>query len=525
MNDLKEKEDKSLDINDTASSDRSNSRSKTSVLKRIALNTVFGIQLVLAVTLFSLSLWYRKTYSISFKDLLYIITGPVEGTGSSMVHDIVMATVPAALGATVVFAVATIYFKQKNVSKSVKRMLCILCSVLLVCSIIFTSGAFRIGEYLMSKGSSTLYEDYYVDPNSVAISATGDKRNLIYIYIESLENSHLAVENGGVMTEDYLPGLTALAKENICFSNLEEGKLGGFRHTSGSGWTIAALLATTSGVPFSFPIEANSMSEREQFAPGLTTLGDILEKNGYTQEFLCGSDAAFAGRDKYFTQHGNYSMFDLFSAREAGYVPSDYHVWWGYEDKYLFNIARDEATRLANGDAPFNLTMLTVDLHSPDGYICGECTDESSEILPNVLRCTDKLVCEFVEWCKAQPFYENTTIVITGDHFRHDKAMIKDMADDQRTIYNCFINSAAESAPNTSEREWTSFDVFPTTLAALGFDIEGERLGLGTNMFSGERTLCEQMGFETLNSETGKDSEYYLINFYYTEDELGKKNK
>ena len=51
----------------------------------------------------------------------------------------------------------------------------------------------------------------------------------------------------------------------------------------------------------------------------------------------------------------------------------------------------------------------------------------------------------FVRWCQKQEWYENTTIVITGDHksmsekfFKHlDKTYL-------RTPYNCFINSAIE---------------------------------------------------------------------------------
>ena len=42
-------------------------------------------------------------------------------------------------------------------------------------------------------------------------------------------------------------------------------------------------------------------------------LAGILEQNGYQQEFLCGSDSNFAGRAKYFKQHGNYEVFDIYT--------------------------------------------------------------------------------------------------------------------------------------------------------------------------------------------------------------------
>ena len=61
--------------------------------------------------------------------------------------------------------------------------------------------------------------------------------------------------------------------------------------------------------------------------------------------------------------------------------------------------------------------------------------------------------------------------------------------------------------------DYTAMDMFPTTLSAMGFEIEGDRLGLAVDLFSGEPTLCEEMGFEKLEEETQKYSAYYIKNF------------
>ena len=58
-----------------------------------------------------------------------------------------------------------------------------------------------------------------------------------------------------------------------------------------------------------------------------------------------------------------------------------------------------------------------------------------------------------------------------------------------------------------------SFDLFPTTLAALGVEIPGDRLALGTNMFSKTKSLEEEMGTEAYRSELAKKSRYYMSNF------------
>lgn len=309
-----------------------------------------------------------------------------------------------------------------------------------------------------------------------------------------------------------MPNLTALGQEYLSFSGTQT--LSGFRVLSGTSWTMASLLACTSGIPFAFPVEGNAMDTQELFAPNLITLGDILEENGYVQEFLCGSDASFGGRRKYFTQHGNYDIFDLFTAREQGYIEEDYYVWWGFEDHYLFEIAMDEATRLAQGDEPFNLTLLTVDAHHFGGYFCDWCDTVYGASTADVINCTDQRVYQFIEWCKEQPFFENTTIILSGDHPRMDAPLVFNADEEQRTMYNCYINAANAADDRTENRVFTALDLFPTELEALGFDVEGDRLGLGVSLFSDQQTLAERMGVEALNAELNKYSQYYLEHFY-----------
>ena len=325
------------------------------------------------------------------------------------------------------------------------------------------------------------------------------------------------MEGGSQVSENYIPYLTRLAQENVSFSNKND-LLGGYHNTIGTQWTIAALFATESGVPFSFPVTNNSMDSRTTFASGITMMGDILKDNGYNQEFLCGSEGEYAGRKDMFIQHGNYYVFDLFTAREKGYISEDYKVWWGFEDEILYKIARDEVIRLSNEPEPFNLTLLTVDTHHVGGYKCNICGDEYEENLANVVACADRQVYDFITWIKEQPFYKDTVIVITGDHPRMDTILVGDTSYFDRTTYNCFINS---QIPKTdidfhnliSNRVACSMDMFPTVLSALGFEIPGNRLGLGTDLFSGEKTLAEELGYDYFNEEVSKYSQWYIINF------------
>ena len=360
---------------------------------------------------------------------------------------------------------------------------------------------------------SDFIEEHYVDPLTVRLRFPEEKRNLIYIFLESMENTFADTAAGEPITDDYIPQLRLLAEENVNFSNT--AGLGGALSFSGTTWTAAAMAAQTSGVPVKVTVTADedAYGAGEDFLPGIISLGEIFEKQGYHQTLLLGSDAEFHGREPYFIRHGDYEIVDIDSLKAEGRLPEDYQVWWGFEDQKLFAYAIEELMRLAKEEEPFNFTMLTVDTHFPDGYECALCGDTYENQYANVLACSAEQVYDFVTWIKKQPFYENTTIIISGDHLTMDAAFLDDIDENYvRTVYNCIIN-APVTPVQEKNRKFATFDMFPTTLAALGVEIEGDRLGLGTNLFSEKETLTEQYGFEKLDEELQKKSEFYNTRF------------
>lgn len=497
-------------------------------IKRIVLSVVFGIVFVLAVALISISVWYKNNYFMEFAALLEVLAGPIEGTGANMINDICWAVIPSSVIALIVYVAAAVLiqkevirFKKPDVYKLVRVGGSILCSCTLVFSLIFTVFSFKMLSFLSTIGDkTTIYEDRYVDPDDVAITSDGETKNVIYIYLESMETTHASVEDGGMLKQNYIPNLTQLARENVSFSqHSEKSKLGGYYALAGSSWTIAGILSSTGGIPYAFKVGNNGMDKANSFAPLLTTLGDILEEKGYHNYFLCGSDAVFGGRESYFSTHGNYTIYDLYTAREDGSIPPNYHDgWWGYEDHYLYEIAKAKLTEIAQKDEPFNFTMLTVDTHPKKGHGCKLCGNE--DLTENVLPCADTQILNFVNWCKEQSFYDDTVIVIVGDHLRSDNSMVSDIEYHYRRVYNCIINSDTVPAEGAElNRLWSTYDLFPTVIAAMGYDIEGNRLGLGVNMYSGERTLIEEMGFDEFDYELHCSSDYYTKRWIFNIDE------
>ena len=355
--------------------------------------------------------------------------------------------------------------------------------------------------------ASTFIKDNYADPHDVKIEFPEKKRNLVYIYLESTEVTDTDSEHGGGFEKSRIPELTELALENEFFGD-GSGMLDGGFSMPGTDWTMGAIFAQSSGLPLQISIDANSMSEQETFFPTVRALGDILKDEGYHQEYLCGSNATFGGRELFFKTHGDFDIVDYPYAKEQKWIPEDYGVWWGFEDEKLFEYAKNRLTELSKSDEPFNMTLLTVDTHFEDGYVCRLCEDEFEDQYSNVFACASRQAVDFVRWIQEQDFYENTTIVLVGDHPTMDAdfcAMIPE--DYTRTVYTCFINSDA-ARQNNSRRQYTTFDMFPTTLASLGAQISGDRLGLGTNLFSSEETLLEKYGMETEVSELNRKSHF-----------------
>ena len=132
---------------------------------------------------------------------------------------------------------------------------------------------------------STIYEEYYIKPDQSNITFPKEKRNLIYIYLESMETAFFSKELGGGNKNHIIPELYDLANNNINFSN--NSGVGGFYSAGGVSNTISSLVAQNAGVPLKSPINetVNEYGSKHDFLPGLTTLSDILNKNGYYQTF------------------------------------------------------------------------------------------------------------------------------------------------------------------------------------------------------------------------------------------------
>ena len=493
---------------------------------------------VLGFILYNLGNWVLDTWGLlSIDEIIFHLKVPLDGTNSDVVLDGINACVPLAV--LVLFLSIFLIIGLRN--KHGKCMIALFLVAVIACGSAGRAAyevydELDVKEYLVSqKKESHFIEQNYVDPRTTKITFPDKKRNLIYIYLESMESTFASKGDGGGLDFNCIPELTTLAEENTNFSDSD--KLGGGYPAYGGTWTMAGIFSQTSGIPIKNSEQTDdvnaTLAEQYSFSSQARNLEDILADEGYNQCFMIGSDATFGGRRAYFESHGKgkTEICDYNTAKENGQIPEDYYVWWGYEDQKLFANAQEKLTELSSKDEPFNFTMLTVDTHFEDGYVCEQCQNEFGDNqYANVMACSSRQVDAFVKWIQQQPFYENTTIVISGDHLTMDSDFCNDVSEDyERSVYNVFINlpeGLDTSFEKTHNREFATLDMFPTTLAAMGVTIEGDRLALGVNMFSDEQTLTEQYGRKGLDKELMKKSKFYdmLINDVDI-DALQKKRK
>ncbi len=475
--------------------------------------------------------WYRDTYGdLGFDSILFTLTANLNGVE----NDLIFSWMGSVLPVTLLFTALAVFLCALRSKKQIflrimdkwkqplfplrRTAAAILCLALSAGLLARAAVVSDLSNYISNMLSlSRVFEEEYRDPKTANITFPEEKRNLIYIFMESMETTYLSKEQGGAIDNDLIPELYQLAQQNINFSHSED--VGGFGIVGGDNWTIGAMVSQTAGVPLKTPpgLDNNGYGEDGTFLPGLYNLTSVLKDNGYYQTLMVGSESAFGGRKAYYEQHGADRIYDVFTAMEDGLIPEDRWVWWGYEDLNLYAYAKQELTKIAAGEQPFAFTMLTVDTHHIGGYICDLCENTYAEQYENVIACASRQVAEFIDWLKQQDFYENTTIVIAGDHPSMDSGYFNRIALEDgyvRRVYNCFINADAQ-AVNTKNRFFCAFDMFPSTLAAMGCTIESDRLGLGTNLFSQTPTLLEETNGQ-IAAEIAKNSHYYTDRFFFS---------
>lgn len=285
-----------------------------------------------------------------------------------------------------------------------------LCLVLGLAALIYvnpvTQRIYAIAHSLLSTSErdAELFKAYYsAYASPAAISLNG--RNLVVVYLESFERSFLDAERFPGLA----PNLSALQREADNFTNIAG--------LNASGWTMGGMVASQCGIPLVTPINSgNDMNKAGAFLPAATCLGDYMKMAGYRMDYLGGAHRAFAGKDKFFLQHG----FDAVQGLGELAVPDEPLSEWGRFDSNNFADVLKRYRALTAEQKPFGLFTLTLDTHAPAGYISPTCSEKTyqdgADSYFNALHCSDQVVGDFIRQLRNEPGFENTLLVVASDH-------------------------------------------------------------------------------------------------------------
>lgn len=346
---------------------------------------------------------------------------------------------------------------------------------------------------------SQLYREHYAHPDSVKVTAPQQPRNLIVVFLESMATNFAR----------YTPEIDSLFREL--------GFAPGGVNVSGTSWTIAGITGKLCGIPLNMPMGIDEYHGKlPTYLPYASCLMNILANQGYEQVYVQGSSGDFTQKRDFWRVHGNVATYDIEYFKEIGKIPQDYKVFWGFEDRKLYGFVKEELDSLTLLNSPFALYMLTVDTHQPVGYIddlCQEKFTDTKEKFPRSLHCASMQLGEFLDWASQQPWYANTVISVMGDHTLDMLSAKANIPPHEQLYWTNFVLNSALPRPDR-ERQYSSLDMFPTLLEAMGFSLEGRAMGLGKSLYSDEPTLLERYGKKTLDSllrERSFQYDYFLM--------------
>lgn len=367
-------------------------------------------------------------------------------------------------------------------------------------------------DSLVMPGHSNFYIKEYVNPDSVHIKFK-EKKNLILVFLESMEYNFQDSTNGGDLPENLIPEITGLLKQ-------EQSFIPGGVQITGTGWTMADAVAKTCGIPMKLsPSMISDPKEMKVFLPGVACLTDILMANNYNVVVSKGANLKFSGMDAFLNSHSAPKAFGFAEyLKDKSRIKGDVISEWGVKDSMHFELVKEHIDRMSKQDMPWAMWFFTVNTHTPLGIIDSTCgipqNISGPDRLPAITKCSSRQVDKFIKWAMTQEWFENTVIAVMGDHASMAAPENLGFRNANLTHYwlDFFINSN-RYAENYS-RKFTSLDMFPTILEAMGAKIPNGALGLGRSLYSSSPTLLEKYGLDSLNRVLDKRSveyDYFLF--------------
>lgn len=319
----------------------------------------------------------------------------------------------------------------------------------------------------------------YAEPNPELFGVAKGK-NVIYIHLESVQNFLIDYQLNG---QEVTPFMNSLTRDSNTFY------FDNFFHQTGQGKTADAEFMLENSL-YGLP-QGSAFSTRGrntyQAAPS------ILGQQGYTSAVFHGNNRTFWNRDEIYKRLGFDKFYDLsyYNAKEEDVLN------YGLKDKPFF---QESVSLLESVPQPFYAKFITLSNHFPYPMDQEEATiekhttgDTSVDNYFQTARYLDEALSEFFTYLKESGLYENSMIVMYGDHYgiseNHNKAMsivldkeVNEFESAQLQRVPLFIHIPGVEG-GTMHQYGGQIDLMPTVLHLLGVSTK-EYVQLGTDLFS-----------------------------------------
>ena len=362
---------------------------------------------------------------------------------------------------------------------------------------------------------------HYAKPND-KYYGIAKNRNVIYIHLESLQqfiiNYRLKDEQG--VDHEVTPFLNSLfkSKETFAFDN--------FFHQVKAGKTSdAETLMENSffGLPQGSLFVQNGGKNTFQAAP------DILhQKQDYTTAVFHGNAGSFWNRNETYKHLGFQYFFD-----QSYYdVNNDNSFQYGLHDKPFFN---QSIQYLEHLQQPFYTKFISVSNHYPylefkgdeQGFPQAQTKDETINGYFGTANYQDQAVKEFFDYLKASGIYNNSVIVLYGDHYGISNSRNPDLAPllgKEKESWNSYDNAMLQRVPymivvpgrtdgHVNHTYGGEVDNLPTLLHLLGID-NSKYLQLGQDLLSPDHQ--NMVTFRNTGDYVAQDYTSYAGRIYKT---------
>lgn len=462
--------------------------------KGAALTGVFALAAAGAA---ALALARRVWGPVSMEQILFHLNVPLTGGIDANLRRLILAAAAGAAAVVVLYGLFCRFCLRRG-----KRWAEGAAALALAGFALYAEQSVGAAGFVLRQFQTTTLFDEVPKPAEARWSFPGARRNLLVIHMESMEDTF---NDAAVMGAPLLPELARLQKDHLRFK--------GFRQVRGTTWTTAGVTASIFGLPLLLPIGHNDYGNYESFLPGALSILEVLERSGYSLEFMFSSDCSFGGIENLIRTHTERPVVkDLrwFSQHRSD-VEQNRGNGWGVRDRYLYERLKEDLALRAAAGAPYAFFVETLDTHGPDTYYFLD-PDVHPERrwrdFRDVIRAGSMMMGEFIDWVQAQPFARDLTIVVLGDHLWMGDALAGRPLGDGRAVFNLFIN-ALPRPEREGERLFSTPDFAPTILEAIGADLPGRRFGIGTSLFSARPTMIEELGEKAYAAELGKTSPRY----------------